>query len=436
MYRDTTSRFLFVLLLLAMAWFAGQVIAPFIAGLTWAAVLVVTFRPFHRRLQRACGGRQWVATTILTLLVAAFVIVPVTLVAVQAVQGGVAGYEWVQESYQGTSSGPTVAERWPWLVDLVDRGKRVVGIAHINLKGLALTALQRLAAFLAATGPALVGGALGFAFSFIVMIVGIPVLFAHGEAMVEALASALPFPIDDARRILYDIGEMTRGVFLSVGLTAAVQAALGLIGFLVLGVPHAGSLSALMFFLALVPGGVGLVWAPVAIWLGLVGNTWGAVIMVVWGGGVIGTMDNVLRPLLAGRGVKLDAHHAVLRAGRRDGRLRARRTLPRPDRAVHAPRARGDPAARRIRDRRNRLIHGVLQGADARGLHLPAVALETGMTQLSASLSALQWEPRAARSPHRCRANRRLPRPATGRSSPSRSTSEPSRGSARLPFRR
>jgi predicted PurR-regulated permease PerM len=100
MYRDTTSRFLVVLLLLEMAWFAGQVIAPFIEGLTWAAVLVVSFRPFHRRLQRACGGRQWVATTILTLLVAAFVIVPVTLAALQALQGGIAGYQWVQESYQ------------------------------------------------------------------------------------------------------------------------------------------------------------------------------------------------------------------------------------------------------------------------------------------------------------------------------------------------
>ena len=305
MYRDTTSRFLFVFLLLAMAWFAGQVIAPFIAGLTWAAVLVVTFRPFHRRLQRACGGRLWVATTILTLLVAAFVIVPVSLAAVQALQGGIAGYQWV-ESYQGTSSGPTVAERWPWLVDLVDHAKRVLGLADVNLKALAITALQRVAAFLAAIGPALVGGALGFAFSFIVMIVGMPVLFAHGEAMTEALASALPFPIDDARRILYDIGEMTRGVFLSVGLTAAVQAALGLIGFLVLGVPHAGTLSALMFFLALVPGGVALVWAPVAIWLGLAGNTWSATFMVFWGGGVVGTSDNILRPLLAGRGVKLD----------------------------------------------------------------------------------------------------------------------------------
>ena len=69
---------------------------------------------------------------------------------------------------------------------------------------------------------------------------------------------------------------MTRGVFLSVGLTAAAQAVLGFIGFLVVGVPRAGTLSALMFFLALVPGGVALVWAPVAIWLAARRDTRGA----------------------------------------------------------------------------------------------------------------------------------------------------------------
>jgi predicted PurR-regulated permease PerM len=232
--------------------------------------------------------------------VAAFVIVPVTLAAVQALQGGIAGYQWV-ESYQGTSSGPTVAERWPWLVDLVEHGKRALGLADVNLKGLAVTALQRVAAFLATTGPALVGGALGFAFSFIVMIVGIPVLFAHGEAMTEA--ARLGAPVPHRRRPAHPVRHRrddARRVSMSVGLTAAVQAALGLIGFLVLGVPHAGTLSALMFFLALVPGGVGLVWAPVAIWLGLGGNTWSAVFMVVWGGGV--RRHERQRPAPAARG--------------------------------------------------------------------------------------------------------------------------------------
>ena len=92
MYRDTASRLLFILLLLAIAWSSIRIIAPFIAGLTWAAVLVVTFRPFHRRLRAVFGGRDWPATTIVTLLVAAFVIVPVTGAAVKAFQGAVAGF--------------------------------------------------------------------------------------------------------------------------------------------------------------------------------------------------------------------------------------------------------------------------------------------------------------------------------------------------------
>ena len=306
MYRDTASRLLFVLLLLAVAWSSVRIVAPFIAGLTWAAVLVVTFRPFHRRLRAACGGRDWPATTIVTLLVAAFVVVPVTAAALQAFQGAVAGFEWVQSVRDGTTTGPSLIQQHPWIGDLVDQGKRLVGLANVDLKALGIRALQGLAAFLAAAGPVLVGGALGLAFSFLVMIVGIPLLFAHGEGMRDALASALPMPLDDAQRILQDIGDMTRSVFISVGLTAAVQALLGVIGFAVLGVPRPATLGAVMFFMALVPGGVGLVWVPVAIWLAANGHNWSALLMVLWGGGVIGTSDNVLRPLLAGRGVKLN----------------------------------------------------------------------------------------------------------------------------------
>jgi predicted PurR-regulated permease PerM len=305
MYRDTASRLLFVLLLLAVAWSAVGILAPFIAGLTWAAVLVVTFRPFHRRLRASFGGRDWPATAIVTLLVAAFVIVPVSVAAVKAFQGAVAGFEWAQQIQEGTATTPALARDSPWIADLVEQGKRLVGLANVDLRALGIRLLQAVVAFLAAAGPALVGGALGLAFSFLVMIVGIPLLFAHGEVARDALASALPMPLEDAQRILQDIGEMTRSVFISVGLTAAVQALLGVIGFAVLGVPRPGTLGAVMFFLALIPGGVGLVWAPVAIWLAASGQTWSAVLMVAWGGGVIGTSDNVLRPLLAGRGVKL-----------------------------------------------------------------------------------------------------------------------------------
>jgi predicted PurR-regulated permease PerM len=304
-HRNVTSRLLFVLLLFLVLWSALRVIAPFLAGLTWATVLVVTFRPFHRRLVGAFGGRRWAATAVVTLLVAAFVLVPVTIAAVQAAEGAVAAYESARQLLQAGTSGQGLGDRAPWLQELADRGLQLVGLAQVDLRAVAIAGLQRIAQFLAVQGPALVGGALGLAFSFLIMIIGLPVLFSHGEALTEALAETLPFPAVDGRRILQDIGDMTRSVFTSVGLTAATQAALIGLALVVLGVPRPASLAALTFFLALVPGGVALVWAPVALWLAAQGHTWSAVAMALWGGGVVGTIDNVLRPLLAGRGVKL-----------------------------------------------------------------------------------------------------------------------------------
>jgi predicted PurR-regulated permease PerM len=51
---------------------------------------------------------------------------------------------------------------------------------------------------------------------------------------------------------------------------------------------------------ALLPvAGTALVWLPVAVWLVITG-AWGkALILIVLGGGVIGMMDNITRPLLS-----------------------------------------------------------------------------------------------------------------------------------------
>jgi len=60
-----------------------------------------------------------------------------------------------------------------------------------------------------------------------------------------------------------------------------------------------------MFFCALVPAGTALVWVPAAIWLAAIGHPWKAIMMAGWGGGVVSTIDNVLRPVFAGKSVTL-----------------------------------------------------------------------------------------------------------------------------------
>ena len=306
MNRDITVRVLFVFLLVAVLASAYQVIAPFLAGFTWAVVLVAAFRPFHQRITERLGGRQGAATAVVTLLVATFVAAPLIAAAVAAAQGGIQAIHWIVANYGDGGSSLGLRDRWPWVGDLLEHAKASFGLAAVDLRTMAISGLARLGSLIAARGPALVGGALGLLFSFIVTLIAMPPLFANWERLSQSVADLLPIPAADASRIVDELTTMTRCVFRSTLVTAAAQAGLGGIGLFVLGVPQVWALTAVMFFCALMPGGTAIVWVPAAVWLGFSGHPGKAIALVAWGGGVVSTIDNVLRPVLAGKGVELN----------------------------------------------------------------------------------------------------------------------------------
>ena len=296
---------LFVAFLAAVVWCSWLVLKPFVPGIVWASVLVVTFQPWHQRLTAKFRGRPWAASTLVTLGVAAFIVIPTVIAAIQVVQGTVQAYTWIQTAYNANGPDFGAEGRWPRVDAAVSQAKELIGLADVDVKAAAIDVVKKVGAIAAAKAPGWFGAVFEVGFSFVVMLVMMFVLFSSGGQLAATIASVLPLPRDTADRIMRDLGMMTRTVFVSVGLTAAVQAALGTIGLLVLGVPNAFTLGAAMFFMALVPGGTGLVWVPVSIWLAASGHELKAVILFAWGAGVISTIDNVLRPFFAKDGVKL-----------------------------------------------------------------------------------------------------------------------------------
>ncbi|MFN3359071.1 MAG: AI-2E family transporter, partial [Pseudomonas sp.] len=87
--------------------------------------------------------------------------------------------------------------------------------------------------------------------------------------------------------------------------TAAAQAVLALIGFLIAGVPGALVLGIVTFLLSLIPMGPPLVWIPATAWLAWKGDYTYAVFLGVWGTFIISGVDNVLKPYLISRGGNL-----------------------------------------------------------------------------------------------------------------------------------
>lgn len=94
--------------------------------------------------------------------------------------------------------------------------------------------------------------------------------------------------------------ETGRGVVLGMGGAALAQASIAGVLFAAVGVQRALVLAVLTFAGAFVPGvGASLVWMPVAAGLALQGYSERALVVVVVGLTLIGTIDNVLRPVLA-----------------------------------------------------------------------------------------------------------------------------------------
>lgn len=56
----------------------------------------------------------------------------------------------------------------------------------------------------------------------------------------------------------------------------------------------------------MIPGiGPSIVWGPIVAYLLFKGETVTALVLLAWNGGVVGTIDNILRPMLVGKDTKM-----------------------------------------------------------------------------------------------------------------------------------
>jgi len=147
------------------------------------------------------------------------------------------------------------------------------------------------------------------AFVILVTLYGVMVSGDFGRRYLER---NLQLPNDMLPRLIAAFHETGRGLILGAGLTALAQAAIASIAYMALGISQAlvlGLVTGIASFLPVV--GTGLVWAPLAAGLALDGHPIRAVILVVIGLGVIGLVDNALRPALSRFG-QLELSYPVL----------------------------------------------------------------------------------------------------------------------------
>jgi predicted PurR-regulated permease PerM len=275
------------------------VLRPFISAALWAAILCFTTWPLFLSLETLLGGRRTLSALIATLLLAAVIVVPVAILGATLADNISALITATQKLIHEGPPGPP-----DWVATIPFIGSHVADYWN-SLNQSSSMRLEELAKLLPAAKSIAMWGGSAVAEGIIQITLSLLIAFffyRDGHAAAEQLQAALHrIAGTNGDRLLELAGATIRAVVYGVLGTALLQGVVAAIGFAIAGVPGAVSLGFATFILSFVPGGPLIVAAPAAFWLYRQGSTAWAVFVIVWGA-MVGTLDNVVKPVLISRG--------------------------------------------------------------------------------------------------------------------------------------
>jgi len=276
-----------------------EVVRPFIQPIVWGIILAIAIHPAYLRLGRVMGGRERLAATSLVVGSLLLLIVPSVMITTSLVESATELAGKLREGEVKIPPPPTAVADWP----IIGGGLHALWAeASRDLEA----ALRQAQPLLKAIGRwMLSGGATaGFGivmFALSVVIAG--VLLSYGEQATDTARRIARRLVDERGDELVRLtGDTVESVTRGILGVALIQGLLAGIGMLVAGVPAAGLWALLVLLMAVVQIPTVLILGPIIVYVFATSSTTIAVLFAIWSLAV-GFSDNVLKPMLLGRGV-------------------------------------------------------------------------------------------------------------------------------------
>jgi len=291
---DTTIR-LFILILI-VGW-CLMIMYPFVSIILWSLILAIAMHPLHRTLSKRLGGRPKLASTIIVFFVLVIIFLPTWLL----IDSLIDQVKELKASFDmGTLTIPPPAEKvkeWPVIgAGLYDLWYN----ASVNLVDTAMKYKDQLIGVGSKIGSGIlgaVGGIIQILISFIIA----AILLVFGEAGEEIRKFFRKLAGDRgdefADMTLKTVGSVVKGI---IGV-ALILALLNGILFMLAGIPYAGIWTLLVFVLGVLQLPLFFITVPVIAYMFaekelIPAITWTVLLLVA------GLSDNVLKPILLGKG--------------------------------------------------------------------------------------------------------------------------------------
>lgn len=287
-------------LLILLAAVCFQIVRPFLLLVVWGIIIAIAIYPAYRKITTLSGGRGNLTAVLVTLLLLSVLIVPCILLTGTLVEGVQSVTTQIKDGTLAIPAPPPSIKSWPVI------GEPITGVWSLASSNLTAV-VQRFAPQIRAAIPGLLSVSAAIGLSLVQLVLSISlagVLLARAQVGAK-VARSLADRVFGSRGAEFEelAGSTIRSVTSGIIGVALIQSLFASIGFLAVGLPGAG-LWALAFLVAAVLQVGVLMLIPAVIYAFVITSTTKAVLFLIWCV-IVGLLDNVLKPILLGRGASV-----------------------------------------------------------------------------------------------------------------------------------
>jgi predicted PurR-regulated permease PerM len=302
MNKEAINKWVLLLLVFFISALFLSMISQFLMAIFLAGIFSALSYPLYRRFERWFKGRRSLASIATLLLIVFLVLLPLGgllgIITAQAIKVGEAVKPWVEQQLAEPDAISTAFKSLPFYdriepyrnLILKKAGEMVGGISGFLINRLSTVTL----------------GTVNFVFMLFIMLYTMFFFLMDGNKLIDKILYYLPLEDHDERRMLNKFTSVTRATLKGTAVIGLLQGVLAGGAFAVVGIEGAAFWGAIMAVLSFIPGiGSALVWVPAVIILAATGQLAKAIGLGVFCAAVVGSIDNLLRPILVGRDTQM-----------------------------------------------------------------------------------------------------------------------------------
>jgi predicted PurR-regulated permease PerM len=307
MQQDTINKLVLLGLVAVISLLFLTMIQHFLVAIFMAAVFAAMTHPVYLRLTGWFGGRRYLASSATLLLLLFVVLLPIVVLSAvfvaQAVNVGQSLTPLVVNFLKEPGSFSEYLQQLPFYEYLMPY--------EDELTSRAAASVEALGKLLAGGLTSIALGTVNFLFVTVVFFYTLFFFLVDSAKVVESIRYYLPLHDSDERVMLNKFTSVTQAMVAGTLLIGVLQGALAGVAFAIAGVPNAVFWGTVMAVLSIIPGiGSALIWVPASVILIFQGSYAAGVGLIAFCALVVGSIDNVLRPVLVGK--HTDMHELMI----------------------------------------------------------------------------------------------------------------------------